>query len=491
MSQTTPTPEAAAAPSIPPDGSHPRRWAVLAVAGVAQFMVVLDATVVNVALPAIQRDLTASTSSLQWTVDAYVLFFGSMLLLGGRAADKLGRRRVFLAGLALFTFASLACGLGSSPAELITARAVQGAGAAMLSPAAMSTIVTVFRDAVERRTAMTVWSGLGIVGGTFGVLLGGALVSFADWRWAFWINIPIGVVTAVCALRFVPVLRPAKGSSGRFFDFPGAALSVASLAALIYAFVGTGESSWTSARTLGALGAAVLLLLALAVVERRSADPLIPPRIVAVGAVAASGLGLLLVSAVMMSMFFMTSVFQQQVLGYGPLRAACGMVGMGLPPLLMSLALPRLMRRAGPQRIYPFGGALLLAGGLLLTRLPGRETDYFLHLLPGMALIGFGLPMCFVTLTTMGVAKVAPAESGIVSSVLTMFNQTGAALGMATVVTAATARTAARHAEGQAMSQALTSGFHLGFLLVACVGAASLLLGLGRLRTGRRPAGTH
>lgn len=459
------------------DGSHPRRWIILAVVGMAQFMVMLDATVVNVALPSIQNQFNASTSSLQWVVDAYVLVFGSLLLLGGRAADSLGRRRVFLAGLALFTVASVVCGFAGSAGLLIGARAAQGLGAALLSPAALSVIVTSFRDPGERRTAMTIWAALAAIGGTLGVVMGGALIEVADWRWAFWVNAPVGVITALAALRVVPQLRP-SGGTRRAFDLPGALLAAGALALLIFGLISVSEHSWTSTRTLGSLAGSVVLFIALGVVQSRSADPLIPVRLLAIGPLLLSAIGLLLVAGMMMSLFFMVSVYEQRVLGFNPLEAGLGVVGLGLPTILIFPLVPKLMGRFGPPRVYLGGALLLLVGTLLLAWLPTATSSYATGLLPGLAVLGLGIPCCFAPLNAMGVSTVRPAESGVASGVLTTFNQTGAALGMATVITLAAAHTRTLIASGQSAHQALTDGFHWGYLALVGVAVVKILLAL-------------
>lgn len=480
MAQPAQSGSAASASSAATD-SHPRRWAILAVVGMAQFMVMLDATVVNVALPSIRVDLGATTGELQWVVDAYVLMLGSLLLFGGRLADILGRRQVFLAGLALFTAASLVCGFAGSGEVLIAARVAQGLGAALLSPSALSIVVTAFRDMVERRTAMTVWAALAAIGGTLGVVLGGALMTAADWRWAFWVNLPIAAVTAVAAVRLVPALRPPADAPRRSLDLPGAALAAAALALLIYGLIHAGEHGWGSPATYLPVVAAAVLFVVLGVLQARGADPLIPPRLLAVGTLAAASVGLLLVSALMMSVFFMTSVYQQQVLGFNPLEAGLGVVGMGLPTLVMSVLIPKMMGRLGPQRVYLLGAVLLTAGSLLLVWLPTADGSYFTGLLPGLAVMGFGLPCCFAPLNTLGVSSVRPVESGVASGVLTTFNQTGAALGMATVVTLATSRARVFTADGDPSDVALTSGFQVGYLALAGIAVASVVLALNFL----------
>jgi EmrB/QacA subfamily drug resistance transporter len=460
------------------DNSHPRRRVILAVVAMAQFMVMLDATVVNVALPSIQHRFGASTPSLQWVVDAYVLVFGSLLLLGGRSADILGRRRVFLSGLLVFTAASALCGSANSIGSLIGARTAQGLGAALLSPAALSIVVSVFRDPKERRMAMTIWAALAAIGGTLGVIMGGALIDVGNWRWAFWLNVPIGVLTAGMALRIVPALKPASDTQRRSFNLPTAALSAGALALLIFGLISISEQSLTSARTLVCLAVSLVLFGLLALTLARSADPLIPPKLLASGPLLLSAVGLLLVSGAMLSVFFMLSEYQQRVLGYNPLQAGLGVVGIGLPTLALFPLIPWLMTRFGPPRVYLGGAVMITIGALLLSTLPSVRSSYISGLLPGLAIFGLGLPCCFAPLNAMGVSRVPPVQSGVASGVLTAFNQTGAALGLASIVTLATSHTRTLMDSGRTTSVALTDGFSWGYTALIGVGAAMILLAL-------------
>ncbi|WP_411140533.1 MFS transporter [Streptomyces sp. x-80] len=468
--------------------SYPRRWLILAVVGAAQFIVLLDSTIVNVALPSIQRDLDASTSSLQWVMNAYILLFGSLLLLGGRAADILGRRRAFMVGLIVFTLASAACGLANSAGVLVGERALQGIGAAPLSAAALSIVVSVFREPKERGVALTVWSGLGVIGGTIGVVAGGAMVGWADWRWAFWLNVPIGILTLVAALKFVPPLRPGTGGTRPRFDLPGAVLAVAALLLLTYGLIGAADRGWTSMVTLGSITGAIVIFAIFAVVQLRTTDALMPLRLLAIGRFTVSGVGLLLASGLMITVFYMISVYEQEVLGYSPMAAGLGMLGMGVTSTLMAFAIPAVLKVLGLERTYLLGTVLLLAGSLLLVDLP-TSGSYFTVLLPGTAVIGFGLPACFVSLTTMGVTQVQESESGLASGFLNTLLQVGAALGMATVVTLAAAHTKSQVADGQGLREAMAAGYGRGFMALAGVAAVSLLIALGFVVRARKGAG--
>ncbi|MBC3840834.1 MFS transporter [Streptacidiphilus sp. 4-A2] len=327
VATSDPATESAAA-----DPGHPRRWTILVVVGIAGFMAMLDSTVVNVALPAIEARLKASAGDLQWVLDAYILVFGGLQLLGGRMADLLGRRRTFHTGLVVFACASVACGLAGSPAVLIASRAVQGLGAALLTPGAQSIVVTVFRHPRERRVALSIWSGLSVLGGTLGVVAGGVIVNYLDWRWAFFVNAPIAAAVLTGGLLVVPTLRPAPGGPRRSFDIPGAGLVTGALLLLVYGLISAGEKGWLSATPLGSFAASAVLFGAFALTEQRSNDPLVPMRLLTQGSLLFGSVGLMLTWAGQISIFFMASLYQQQVLGFSPLKAGLGMLAMGCRP---------------------------------------------------------------------------------------------------------------------------------------------------------------
>jgi EmrB/QacA subfamily drug resistance transporter len=460
--------------------AHPRRWAILAIVVAAQFMVLLDATIVNVAVPSIRAGLDASATDVSWVLNGYIMFFGGLLLLGGRMADLLGRRRMLLTGLLVFAVASIACGLAGSAPVLVVARAFQGAGAAILSPAALSIVVTVFADPRERRTALSVWGGTAVLGGTFGVVLGGLLVDVGGWRWAFFLNVPIAAAGVVAALALVPTLRPAPTASRRPLDLPGAITATGALLLLVYGLIGAADRGWTDPVTAGSLAGAAALFAGLFLVERRSADPLMPPRLVATTSVMLSGVGLLLTWAGQISVFFMTSVYQQEVLGYSPLQAGLGLLALGVPALFAAAVLPRLMGRWRPPRVFVLGAVLVLAGTVFLVRLP-VDGSYVTDVLPGLVTMGFGLPCCFVPLLTLGVSQVRPADSGVASGLLNTMSQTGAALGVATIVTLAAHHATTLATEQVGARDALTSGLSWGFGAASGVAAANVLLSLGIL----------
>ncbi|MDH6124055.1 MFS transporter [Kitasatospora sp. GP82] len=466
----------AAAP-VAEDRGHPRRWAILVVVGIAGFMAMLDSTVVNVALPAIESRLKATAGDLQWVLDAYILVFGGLQLLGGRMADLLGRRRTFHTGLVLFAAASVACGFAGSPTVLIVGRAVQGLGAALLTPGAQSIVVTVFRHPRERRVALSIWSGLSVLGGTLGVVAGGVIVNYLDWRWAFFVNAPIAALVLLAGIPVVPALRPAADGPRRSFDIPGALLVTAALLLLVYGLITAGEDGWLTPAPLGSFGASVLLFAVFAVVEQRSGDPLVPMRLLTMGSLISSSVGLMFTWAGQISVFFMASLYQQQVLGFSPLKAGLGMLAMGVPALAVVVVLPRIVGRWAPQWLYPVGAALFLLGALDLTRLSAHGS-YTAGLLPGLGLIGFAMPLCFVPLLTMGVTDVPPADSGLASGLLRTISQAGSALGMATVITLALGHAKQLTALHHPAKEALAAGFRWGFVATSGVAAASLVLSL-------------
>lgn len=335
-------------------------------------------------------------------------------------------------------------------------------------------MVTVFRNGVERRTALTIWAALAGLGGTIGVVMGGALITFADWRWAFWINLPIALLVLPLALALVPALRP-QGVRRRL-DLPGGLLSTVALGSLIYACIGGGSHGWLHLDTVLALAIFVIATATLIVSQRRTEDPLLAPHVLANATLRTSGIGLALVSALMIAIFYMTSIFQQRVLGFTALQAGLGVVGMGLPTLLMTFVIPKLMGRIGPPKVYTVGATLILLGALLLVVLPSPDAGYWGGLLPGLVLVGAGLPCCFASLNTMGVMVVAPRDAGIASGILTAFTQTGAALGIAAIVSLAQAHTQDRLAHGASQQLALTDGFRWGYITVAVIAVLKIAL---------------
>jgi EmrB/QacA subfamily drug resistance transporter len=453
-------------------------------------MVILDATIVNVALPAIRTDLGFDDASLQWVINAYTLVFGGFLLLGGRAADLLGRRRVFLAGLGLFGAASLAGGFAASEGTLVAARAVQGLGAAILSPAALSIVTTTFPAGRERNTALGVWGGLAGLGGTAGVVAGGLLVDGLGWEWVLFVNVPIAAVAVPLALRFVGESR-ATGAR-RAFDVAGAVTATGAALVLVYAVIGTDDSGWGSATTLGLLGASAALLAAFVAVERRSAAPLVPLRLFRIRALAAANAASLLVGASWVAMFFLTTLYMQDVLDMSALETGLGFVPMGVVVVLGAAAAGQLVTRVGSKPVFVAGAVATVAGLLLLAQIDAGGS-YAADVLPGTLVFGLALPLCFVPNTVNAVAGVGEREAGVASGLATTSAQIGGAIGLAALATVATQPAGDALASGAVPAEALAEGQARAFPVGAVIAAANVVLALvatpGRTRTAPLPVG--
>ncbi|MEV6970041.1 MFS transporter [Hamadaea sp. NPDC051192] len=411
---------------------EPRRWLVLALISVAQFMLVLDVTVVNVALPDIGTGLTLPRSTLTWVVTAYTVFFGGLMLLGGRLADAFGTRRLILIGLAVFTAASLASGLAGSAGLLIGGRIGQGIGAALLSPAALATVTTTFHGA-ERTKALGVWAALGGAGSAVGVLVGGALTAGPGWRWIFFVNVPVGLAL----LATLPAVLPRHHQRVRTtIDVPGALLVTSATAALIYGMVRAGDTGWSDSPTLIALCAAVLLYGAFAVVERTVATPLIKLSLLGRPAVAGGAFLMLAATGLLIGQFFLGSFYLQHVRGYGPLGT-----GLSFLPVALGIGVgahlgSRFVGHLG-GRTTSVGGLVIAAAGLgLLTRL-GMTGSVYTGLLPGMTIASLGLGAVFVAATTTALATVEHHDSGLTSGLINTFHELGGAIGVAVLSTIA------------------------------------------------------
>jgi EmrB/QacA subfamily drug resistance transporter len=452
---------------------------ILALACVAQFMVVLDVSIVNVALPSIGRELHYSATGLQWVVNAYVLTFAGFLLLGGRAADLFGRRRVFVAGLALFTVASLAGGAAQTAGWLTAARAVQGIGGALLSPATLTIIVTTFPPD-RRARALGIWSAVAGAGGAAGSILGGILTSALSWRWVLFVNIPIGVITTVAALAWLtetarsgPGAGPAAapgGAPARRLDVAGAVTVTAGLGVLIYAIVGTESHPWGSSRTIILLAAAAILLAAFAVIETRLARvPLLPLDLFHSRSVSAGNAVMFLVGAAFFSMWYFLSLFLQNVLGYSALRAGTAFVPMAIMIIVGAQASSRLLPRIGVRPLL-MTGTLLAAGGFAWISRIDPHASYWGQVFGPGCIIALALGVLFTPLAAAATAGVPVHQAGLASGVLNTSRQVGGSLGLAILATVATDRTAALAGLGQ--RAALSSGYARAFELAA---AACLL----------------
>ena len=449
-------------------GSRRRPWTLLILLCAAQFMVILDATVVNVALPSIRRALHLPPSDLQWVVTAYVLATGSLLLLGGRAADLLGRRRTFLAGLATFTVASLASGVAPSDSALIAARAAQGVGAALLSPAALSILTTSYAGD-QRARALSTWGAIGGAGAAAGVLLGGMLTTWLGWRWVFFVNVPTGALTAVLALRFIPAGQAtAAGQALRRLDLPGAATLVSGLFVLVYAVQGAAAHGWASARTIGLGLAAAGLLAVFASIERRVRHPLIPPSVWRVRSLISSATVMLGVTGILVGTSFLNTLFFQNVLGASPLVA-----GLEFLPGVLTVGVaahlgPRLLVRFGARAVVVAGLLLAAAGDLVLSGAPA-DARYLTDLLPGFLLLGLGVGFTFVSISVTSMSDVDDDRAGLASGLITTAHELGAAAGVSLF-------SAVAFGSGGASGAGLVTGYAHGTVAGAAIAATLALV---------------
>lgn len=459
-----------------------RRGPALVVLCFVQFMLVLDDNVVSVALPSMRDDLGFSTAGLAWVVNAYFLAFGGLLLLFGRMADLLGRRRVFLTGVALFGAASLLCGLAQEPWQLVTGRFVQGAGAAMASPAALALIALLFPSTEERAKAFGVWGGIAGLGGTMGLVISGALTGLASWRWIFLINLPVALIALVLLPRMVPESRATRAAR---LDVPGAVLGTGALVSLVYGLLRTGESGWGDTAAVGPLVLAVFLAVAFVVVEARTAEPLVPLSFLSVRFRAVANGATLLFSAAMYAMAFLLMVHLQTVLGYRPLAAGLAYLPYGAGILtgmwLSSRAVTGLGTR--PALATSF---LISAAGLLLLSGVSPDDGYASGVLPGMLVTSLGCGLSLPALTVAALSGTNEENAGLGSAVLSSVQQIGGAVGVAVLVAVATRRSDALAASGD-RPYAATEGFSLALTITAALLALGAVLTAGLLGKDHRP----
>jgi EmrB/QacA subfamily drug resistance transporter len=463
----------------------PRRWYALALLCGAFFMVILDAAIVTVALPSIQRDLHFSPESLQWVVSAYALTFAGLLLLGGRAADLLGRRRVFMVGLVIFTTASLLCGLAWSPGALIGARAFQGVGAAIMTPTALSIIMTTFAEGPERNKALGIWGSLGGIGATAAWLIGGPLVDGPGWQWIFFINVPVGVA----AFFLCPVLlRESRGDEAtRSYDPAGALTITGALVLLVYAVVEAPTKGWGSAQTIGLFVVSAVLLVAFVFIELRQRAPLVPLRIFRSRTLVGANSVMLFFGAVVYGMPFILTLYTQQVLGYSPVKFGLTSIVFPIGAALGSISGQAIVLRIGFRPVATAGMALMCLGSLLLTQVSVDGT-YFHDVFFGLVAFGPGVGFAFVTASIAALAGVPHHEAGLASGLSNTAFQIGAALGVAVVATVSVTRTKDYLATNPhaAPLAGLTEGFRSAFLACAIVAALGVVAALALL--GRRPS---
>ena len=462
-------------PVKPATSSESRRWLVLAVTVAAQFMVILDVSVVNVALPSIKDDLHFSQEGLQWVVTAYSILFGGMLLLGGRLADLLGRRRLFMSGVAVFTLGSLFSGLASSEGALIVTRALQGFGGALLAPAALSIVVTTFREGHDRNVALGVWGAASGVGGAVGVLLGGVLTSYLSWSWIFYVNLPVGVTILAVSPWLLHESRAPLAR--RHFDVLGATSITAGLMLLVYAIMRASQHGWGNGVTVALFATAAVLIASFVAVEARSPAPLLPLRIFRLRTLAAANATMLTVGAAAFGQLFLMTLYLQEVLRYSALETGLAFIAITVTLIAVTNLAQKLTTRLGARPVLSTGLVLTAAGAALYAQMPA-DGHYFWDVFPGLALSGVGLALTFVPVMIASLTGVQPADAGVASGLLNTTRQIGGSIGLAAITTIA-ATASSHYASGHGMpafsAPALTHGFQVAFYAligVALVGAA-------------------
>jgi EmrB/QacA subfamily drug resistance transporter len=474
-------------------GNQPRnRWLALAAIVGAQFMVVLDIAIVNVALPAIKGDLHFAQQNLQWVISAYAILFGGVLLLGGRLADVFGRRRVFMAGLAVFSVSSLLCGISWSEGSLIAFRALQGLGGALFAPAGLSILMTTFAEGPERNRALGIWGAASGSGGAAGVLLGGVLTSYLNWSWVFFINVPVGIAV-IAAAPFV--LAESRGQEHRHFDVAGAGSVTAGVMLLVYAMTRATQDGWASVTTLSLLAASAALLVAFVAIELRSPAPLLPMRMFRNRMLSAANATAAVIGAIAFSEFFLLTLYMQQVLGYSAIETGIGFAAVTFTIIVFSNVAQRLVTRLGVRRVLAAGLTLDAVALAAFTRLP-VGGHYFWDLFPAFLISGAGLAMSFVPVTIAGLAGVRRADAGIASGLINTSRQVGGAVGLAAVTTIAASYAsdgggATGLARVAAVDGGLTQGFQVGFTVLAAAAVVGAVIAAALLRSPDEAVGVE
>jgi EmrB/QacA subfamily drug resistance transporter len=466
---------------MPVDTTDRTRWTALYVLCVGMLMIVLDATIVNVALPSIQADLGFSQSNLAWVVNAYLIAFGGLLLLAGRIGDLIGQRRIFLIGLALFTAASLLCAVAQSQGMLIGARFVQGIGGALTSAVILGMIVTMFPEPREQAKAIGVYTFVAVAGGSIGLLVGGVLTEAINWHWIFFVNLPIGVATGLAALRFVPG-REGIGLGGGA-DVPGAVLLTGGLMLFVYTILEVEQQGWGSLQTLAMGGVAIALLAAFLARQARTANPLMPLRLFRSRNVSGANLVQALLVVGMFGMFFLGALYMQRILGYDALQVGLAYLPATLVMGTMSFRVSaQLNTRYGPKATLIPSMVAIAAGMLLFARTP-VDASYAVDLLPPMVLIGLGAGLGFPSLMMLAMSGATPQDSGLASGLVNTSVQVGGAVGLAVLATLATGRTDGLLADGESTANALNSGYHLAYLVGAAMVGLAIVVALWAFRS--------
>jgi EmrB/QacA subfamily drug resistance transporter len=458
--------------------SDRRKWPALALLSVVQFMVVLDIAIVNVALPSIKVDLGFSQENLQWVISAYALVFGGFLLLGGRAADLLGRRRLFLAGLVVFTLSSLLAGFAWSEATLIAARALQGLGASVITPAALSILSTTFVEGRERNIALGVWGAVGGFGAAAGLLMGGILTDTVGWEWIFFVNVPVGVAALALTPRLLSESRDARINS---FDAAGAVLVTVGLSSLVYAITQAGQDGWLAGRTVAFFAAALALLLGFVAWELRHPEPLMRLGIFRSRTVSGANVASFILNITTLSTFLTLTLYMQQVLGYSAMKTGFAFLAIAGNAIVSSTIAAQLVTRIGVKPVLATGLTALAAGILYLTQI-SVGASYVADLLPGFLLIALGVGFSFVPISISALAGVESAEAGLASGLINTSQQIGGALGIAALSTIATSRTDDALAGGATQTSALATGFHGAFVAAVIVAGVGIAVTLTLIR---------
>jgi EmrB/QacA subfamily drug resistance transporter len=459
--------------------SDRRKWLALALLSVVQFMVVLDIAIVNVALPSIKVDLGFSQENLQWVISAYALVFGGFLLLGGRAADLLGRRRLFLAGLVVFTLSSLLAGFAWSEASLIAARALQGLGAAVITPAALSILSTTFVEGRERNVALGVWGAVGGFGAAAGLLMGGILTDTVGWEWIFFVNVPVGVAALAMTPRLLSESRDARVKS---FDAAGAVLVTVGLSSLVYAITQAGQDGWLAGKTVAFFAAALVLLVGFVGWELRHPEPLMRFGIFRLRTLSGANVASFILNITTLSTFLTLTLYMQQVLGYSAMKTGFAFLAIAGNAIVSSTVAAQLVTRIGVKPVLVTGLTALAAGILYLTQI-SVGGSYVADLLPGFLLIALGVGFSFVPISIAALAGVESAEAGLASGLINTSQQIGGALGIAALSTIATSRTDDALAGGATQTSALVTGFHGAFVAAVIVAGLGIAVALTLIRS--------
>ena len=465
---------------------HPHRWKALALLSLAQFLIIMDTSIIGVALPAIQQQFSFSQSELQWIFSAYVIVFGALLLLGGRLSDIVGQRRIFVIGFAILTASSVLAGLAPNGTVLIAARALQGIGAALIAPSAMSILMSLFTIPSERNKAMGFWGAAAPAGGTAGVFLGGIITAYVDWSWVFLINVPIGI--AVLALTWTLIPRGTR-QKGRV-DYLGAVSITGALILLVYAIVTANDAGWTSVQTVSLLSTSAALLGAFTIIQKRSREPLMPLRIFKTPNLLASNIVMALLGAAWIPMWFFLNLYLQQVQGYGAFESGLALLPMTAAIMaLMIGASSRLIRRLGLKHSLVAGLGLLAVAMLIFVATPSTKGSFATHVLPASLVAAAGMSLAYIPALMSAISHAKKEESGLASGIVNTSYQIGSALGLAIMVAVASSQTLLDENNGIGSIEALNNGFHLAFITAAIVAAIAAIVAVMAIKKHNTPGG--